>query len=113
MTSVDNATPRTAVVTGAARGIGRGIAERLAEDGLDVVVADLPSMAEELSAVAAGIEKTGRRALAVHADVTSKEQTDALVAAAADRFGRIDVYVANAGIARVTPLLETDRKSVV
>ncbi|MEU4048594.1 acetoin reductase [Streptomyces olivaceus] len=108
MTSVDNATPRIAVVTGAARGIGRGIAERLAEDGLDVVVADLPGMAEELSAVAAGIEKTGRRALAVHADVTSKEQTDALVAAAADRFGRVDVYVANAGIARVTPLLETE-----
>lgn len=100
-TSADNA-PRTAIVTGAARGIGRSIAERLAADGLDVAVADLPGMSEELNEVAAGIEKTGRRSLAVHADVSSKEQTDALVEEVAARFGRVDVYVANAGIARVT-----------
>ena len=106
MTSADNAA-RTAIVTGAARGIGRSIAERLAKDGLDVAVADLPGMSEELSEVAAGIEKTGRRALAVHADVTSKEQTDALVEEVAGRFGKVDVYVANAGIAKVTSLLDT------
>ncbi|WP_419996165.1 acetoin reductase [Streptomyces boninensis] len=99
--------PRTAIVTGAARGIGRGIAERLAADGLDVAVSDLPAMRAELDEVAAAIEKTGRRALAVTADVTSKDDTDALIQAAAGHFGKVDVYVANAGIARVTSLLDT------
>ncbi|RKN10551.1 acetoin reductase [Streptomyces radicis] len=106
MNSASNAA-RTAIVTGAARGIGRGIAERLARDGLDVAVADLPGMRQELDEVAAAIEKTGRRALAVDTDVTSKEQTDALVREVAEHFGHVDVFVANAGIARVTALLDT------
>ncbi|MEU6605770.1 acetoin reductase [Streptomyces shenzhenensis] len=100
-------TTRIAIVTGAARGIGRGIAERLAKDGLDVAVADLPAMREELDQVVAAIEKQGRRALAVDTDVTSKEQTDALVRDVAGHFGQVDVFVANAGIARVTSLLDT------
>lgn len=101
-------TTRTAIVTGAARGIGRGIAERLAKDGLDVAVADLPAMRDELDQVVAAVEKQGRRALAVDTDVTSKEQTDALVREAAGHFGHVDVFVANAGIARVTSLLDTE-----
>ncbi|RBM07238.1 acetoin reductase [Streptomyces sp. PT12] len=107
MNSARNAA-RTAIVTGAARGIGRGIAERLAQDGLDVAVADLPATRQELDEVAAGIEKAGGRALAVDTDVTSKEQTDALVREVAERFGHVDVFVANAGIARVTALLDTE-----
>ncbi|GHJ26446.1 MULTISPECIES: acetoin reductase [Streptomyces] len=101
-------TSRIAIVTGAARGIGRGIAERLAQDGLDVAVADLPAMRGELDEVVAAIEQRGRRALAVETDVTSKEQTDALVRDVADHFGKLDVFVANAGIARVAPLLDTE-----
>jgi meso-butanediol dehydrogenase/(S,S)-butanediol dehydrogenase/diacetyl reductase len=103
MTSSDQ---RSAIVTGAARGIGRGIAERLAQDGLSVAVADLESMREELDEVAKGIERDGGRSFPVTADVTDPEQVEALVQRSAETFGGLNVFVANAGIARVNSLLD-------
>ncbi len=104
MTSTDQ---RTAIVTGAARGIGKGIAERLARDGLAVAVADLDSMREELNGVEQGIERSGGLATTLTADVSDPEQVNTLVRDTVQRFGRLDVFVANAGIAAVDPLLDT------
>jgi meso-butanediol dehydrogenase/(S,S)-butanediol dehydrogenase/diacetyl reductase len=93
-------------VTGAARGIGKAIALRLARDGHDVAVSDLPSMAESLTATAGEIEAAGRRSAAIHADVSQKADVDRLVQETADALGSLDVMVANAGIAQTKPLLE-------
>jgi len=91
---------RTAMVTGAARGIGRAIAARLAADGLAVSVADLPSA--ELDRTAAEL-----KALAVPLDVTDAAAVDAAVHAHVAELGGLDVMVANAGIAVTAPLLDT------
>jgi meso-butanediol dehydrogenase/(S,S)-butanediol dehydrogenase/diacetyl reductase len=98
---------RIAIVTGAARGIGRGIALRLAADGLDVAVADLAAMRADLEGVAEEIAGMGRRTLALDCDVTVAADVDALVAGVADGLGRLDVMVANAGVVQVAPLLDT------
>jgi meso-butanediol dehydrogenase/(S,S)-butanediol dehydrogenase/diacetyl reductase len=97
---------RSALVTGAARGIGRAIAERLAADGLGVSVADLPSSKEEIDAVVAGLGRKGA-ALGLSVDVSDADSVEAAVAAHVEHFGGLDVMVANAGIAVTAPLLET------
>ena len=90
---------RIALVTGAARGIGRGIALALAHEGADCVLNDLdpaqPGVAD-VHATAAEIERLGRRALAYVGDIAAPETADALVAAAVARFGRVDIAVATA-----------------
>ncbi|MDX6567698.1 MAG: 3-oxoacyl-[acyl-carrier protein] reductase [Gaiellales bacterium] len=86
-------TDQVAVVTGAARGIGRGIAAVLAAEGARVVVADVDGDAAEQAAA-----ELGEGALAVTADVTDRASVEALAAAALDAFGRIDILAANAGI---------------
>jgi len=88
---------RVALVTGAARGIGRAVARRLAADGLAVVAADLGQNAE---AVAGEIIAAGGEALAVSLDVTDPAAIEAAVADTLSRYGRLDVLVNNAGIAR-------------
>jgi 7-alpha-hydroxysteroid dehydrogenase len=85
---------QVAVVTGAGKGIGRGIALCLAHAGADVVVS--ARTLSDVQGVAAEIEKLGRRALAVSADVTSVEQLETLVVAAKE-LGGLDIWVSNAG----------------
>ncbi|HEY5681449.1 MAG TPA: SDR family NAD(P)-dependent oxidoreductase [Pseudomonadales bacterium] len=85
---------QVAVVTGAGKGIGRGIALCLAQAGADVVVS--ARTLSDVQGVAAEIEKLGRRALAVSADVTSAEQLETLVVAAQE-LGGLDIWVSNAG----------------
>ncbi|WP_037367348.1 3-oxoacyl-ACP reductase FabG [Amycolatopsis orientalis] len=92
------ATPRTAIVTGAARGIGAGVAKRLAADGFAVAVLDLD---EALCAkVADQLTAEGGRALAVAVDVTSEEAVTAAVERVATELGDPAVLVNNAGIIR-------------
>ncbi|KAH9943614.1 hypothetical protein B0H21DRAFT_748720 [Amylocystis lapponica] len=97
---------RIAIVTGAAQGIGRQIALRLADDGLDVAVSDLPSQASLLEAVAVDIRQKGRRSLAIFADVSVEKDVHTMVEQAVAELGGLDVMVANAGIATLAPILE-------
>jgi len=97
-------TGKTALVTGGGRGIGRHIALGLAEAGADVIVASRkrPNLEETVRLV----EKLGRRAWALEADVSKPESIDALVAQAWDANGRLEVLVANSGFAWGQPVLE-------
>ncbi|APX34717.1 diacetyl reductase [Brachybacterium sp. P6-10-X1] len=99
---------RVAVVTGAARGIGEGIARRLGRDGLHVIVADLPSMQDGIDATVDEIILAGGTATGMTVDVTEEASVEALVAAAVEAGGHLDVFVANAGIAQVQELLDYD-----
>jgi glucose 1-dehydrogenase len=87
---------KVAVVTGASRGIGRGIAVRLAKEGV-VVIVNYNSSANEAAQVVSEIEQAGGRAIAHKADVGDLESHDALLAEC-DQFGGIDILVNNAGI---------------
>ncbi|MBM3999865.1 MAG: 3-ketoacyl-ACP reductase [Planctomycetes bacterium] len=89
-----------AIVTGSSRGIGRGIAERLADAGHDVVV-NYRSRSDEANEVVASIAARGGSAVAVRADVSDRRDRDTLVGASLASFGRIDVLVNNAGITSV------------
>jgi glucose 1-dehydrogenase/3-oxoacyl-[acyl-carrier protein] reductase len=93
-----------AFVTGAGRGIGRGIAEVFAEEGADVAVNDLDAAAAE--AAAAAVKATGRRAVAVPGDVARREQMEHAIAGAWETLGPIDILVNNAGIETIVPFLE-------
>ena len=86
---------RTALVTGASRGIGRAIARGLARAGADVALSARDE--QRLAEVRAEVEQLGRRALVLPADVTDREACGRLVADAIDGLGRLDVLVNNAG----------------
>jgi len=98
---------RVALVTGASRGIGRATALALARQGARVVAA---ARGDHAAGVAAAIETAGGEALAVTVDVADAASVDAMVAAAVDRFGRVDVLVNNAGITRDQLMLRMKRE---
>jgi 3-oxoacyl-[acyl-carrier protein] reductase len=91
---------KVAIVTGSARGIGRAIALKLAEAGADIVVNDIAAASDSLESVANEIRALNRQALAVTADVSSKDDVNRMVDAAANTFGHIDIMVNNAGVTR-------------
>lgn len=95
---------KVAIVTGAASGFGRGIAEAFAREGAKVVVADIDK-AGALSVV----RSIGEAAIAVAADVTQREDVEAMIGNSAERFGGVDILVNNAGYTHENkPLMEVD-----
>jgi len=94
---------KIALVTGASSGLGAGFAVALAQAGADVVLA--ARRLDRLEAISGEIEKLGRSALAVPADVTDPGACRAVVQAAVGRFGRLDVLINNAGLGTAVPAL--------
>src|SRR6266704_3887255 len=110
---------RVALVTGAARGLGRAIAVALADAGCDVAVSDIGRVTDgatpyalasgdDLAATARAIEQRGRRSAAVPADVTSSEDVARLMETVAQRLGGLDILIANAGIIAAAPVAAMD-----
>ena len=89
---------KVAIVTGAARGIGKAVATHLASEGATVVIADINAKAA--GETAAELEAAGRTAMGCPLDVTNPAQVAAMVEAVLARYGRIDILVNNAGITR-------------
>ncbi len=96
---------RGAVVTGAAQGLGRAMARRLAEAGASVIVGDLKLDAARAGAAELG-ERYGRRVIATYLDVADSASIKAAADLALRSFGRLDVWVNNAGLYPNIPLLE-------
>ncbi len=99
---------KTALVTGGGTGIGRGFAIALAEAGADVAVSG--RTAATIEAVATEIEALGRQSLAIRADVRVKSEVDAMVDAVVDAWGKLDIGVNNAGVARHIATTEIDEE---
>jgi 3-oxoacyl-[acyl-carrier protein] reductase len=95
---------RVALVSGGGRGFGRAIVEAFGAEGADVVV-NYHASAGPAAEVVAALEKQGRQALAVQADVAREEQVRALIDRVLERFGRLDVLVNNAGVMTRGPFL--------
>jgi 3-hydroxybutyrate dehydrogenase len=93
---------RTALITGAGRGIGRAIAEHYGREGARVAVADLTL--DSAQAVVDAIEQAGGTAMPLAMDVTDERAVDEGVAAIVDRWGRLDIALANAGVQHIDPL---------
>lgn len=98
-------TGQVAIVTGAARGIGKAIALELASLGADIVINDI-SVSDEANELKNDIEKMGRKAEIICSDISKSEEALSLVKETKEKLGRIDILVNNAGITRDNLLLK-------
>jgi len=96
---------KVALITGASRGIGKGIAEVFAEEGADVAINDI-QLEQNAEDVAAWVRCKGRRAMTVQADVANRAEVEAMVDAVWAELGPIDILVNNAGIETIVPFLD-------
>lgn len=97
---------KTAIVTGASRGIGAAIARRLARDGFAVAI-NYAGSAEAAESLAAEISQAGGRALSIQADVSDATAVARLFQETENAFGGVDVLVNNAGVMKLSPIAET------
>ena len=97
---------RIALVTGAARGIGRAIALALAEQGADVAVVDIDGEAVEDTSIA--VRELGRRSVAIQADAGDLDDIDRMVRETVDTLGRVDILVNNAGVRRYISIMDIE-----
>ena len=95
---------KSAIVTGAGSGIGRAIALKLAEDGAEIVAADINE--EPAKSVAEAICAEGGQAIGTATDITMRASIDAMEAAAIENFGKIDILINNAGTNAPEPFIE-------
>ena len=102
---------QVAIVTGAGRGIGKGIAFTLAEAGADIVAA--ARTGKEISEVAEEVRQMGRKALAVPTDLTKAEDIERMVKKTIQKFGKIDILVNNAGAVLIKPVVPAPGQRVV
>ncbi|EJD06778.1 NAD-binding protein [Fomitiporia mediterranea MF3/22] len=100
-------TPCVAIVTGSSQGIGYEIAHRLADDGIDVVINDIPSKQAQIDKVVEELRKKGRRALGIPADVSKEADVISLVEKTAQELGGVDIMIANAGITNRNSFIDT------
>ncbi|MBN1675604.1 MAG: SDR family oxidoreductase [Kiritimatiellae bacterium] len=99
---------KTAIVTGAAQGIGKAIAARFLEEGANVVLCDIDE--QKVREAAAGLDPSGARAVGLKADVTRQADAQAVVDATAAKFGAVDILVNNAGILKHALLVDMSEK---
>ncbi len=97
---------KVAIVTGSARGIGLRTAERFAEEGAAVIICDLNE--EAVAEAAKAINDKGGKALGLAANVTNKDQVEAVIAKTIEAYGKLDCLVNNAGITADNTLLKMD-----
>jgi len=95
---------KTAIITGAAQGIGKAIAERFLAEGANTVLCDIDEA--KVAQAASDLDTTGAKTLGLKADVTDKADVQAVVDATLEKFGRIDILVNNAGILIHAPVVE-------
>jgi len=96
---------KTVLITGGSQGIGQGIAFRLAEEGANIAV-DYVGNSESADATVAQIQKRGRRALAVQADISSVDQIHSMMKQVVDSLGGVDVLINNAGVEKHASIWE-------
>ncbi len=100
---------KTAIITGSSQGIGRGIAERFAKEGANVVINYIGNM-EMANEVQANVESVGAKAICVQGDVSKIDDINGLFEAAIKEFGQVDILVNNAGVERHAPFWEVTEK---
>jgi glucose 1-dehydrogenase len=100
---------KTVLITGGSQGIGQGIAFRLAEEGADIAI-DYVGNSEAADATVAQIEKRGRRALAIEADISSVDHIHSMMKQAVDSFGGVDVLINNAGVEKHASIWEATER---
>ena len=99
---------KVAIVTGGARGIGRGIVEGFATEGANIVISDI--MHDDAQELAEKLAKGGVKALAIRTDVTKKTAVDKVVSVTLNEFGKIDILVNNAGTLTYAYLVDLEEK---
>lgn len=103
-------TVKVALVTGAGQGIGRAIALRLAKEGFNLALVDLKS--DKINDVAKEVEALGKKAVAITADVSKRDEIYAAIETSEQQLSGFDVIVNNAGIAQVTPIADITQEEI-